>query len=153
MDHQQPASISELALACHKQGYNCAESVLRAFRDRYGLALDGDALRIASGFGGGLGQAGCMCGALAGAVMVLGLLQGRTSPDQSRDPIYGSARELHGLFAGRFGATCCRAVNRHPFGSSEQKKGCYRVIGETADLLAGYLAAKGLIPAGEQSPQ
>ncbi len=152
MDEQQTRA-QQLARARYKEGYNCAEAVLRAFREELGLDLSGDALRIASGFGGGLGHAGCMCGALSGAIMVISLLQGRTGPEQSRDPVYGSAREFHGVFTDHFGATCCRVLNPHEFGTVEQKRSCYRITGETAEIFARFLAAKGLIPAGEQPAQ
>ena len=146
---QQPTLAREKASARYKEGYNCAEAILRAFRDQLGLDIGDQSLRIASGFGGGLGQAGCMCGALSGAVMVLGLLQGRDSAAQSRDPIYTSAKEFHNRFSDHFGATCCRAINPHEFGVREQRHHCHRVIGETADLLAAFIAEKGLAPAGE----
>lgn len=50
---------------------NCAETILRAANEEYGLNLsDGDAKLIAA-FGGGMGCGGT-CGALAGALAVLG---------------------------------------------------------------------------------
>lgn len=99
---------------------------------------------MASGFGGGLGHAGCMCGALTGATMVLGMLQGRVSKEQSRGPIYTSAKEFHGLFQEKFGATCCRVLNPHPFDSKEHLRNCLKITGGTAELLAQYLMDKGL---------
>ncbi|SDE36498.1 hypothetical protein SPACI_039900 [Sporomusa acidovorans DSM 3132] len=54
--------------------------VVRAFRDFYQLNVSDEALKMSSGFGGGLGHAGCMCGTLSGATMVLGMLQGRNKP-------------------------------------------------------------------------
>jgi len=77
-----------------RDGYNCAEAVVRAFRDGMGVDIPDEALRMASGFGGGLGHAGCICGALTGAIMVLGMLQGRVTKDQNRRPIYSSAQEI-----------------------------------------------------------
>ncbi len=152
MDQQQTRA-QKLARARYKEGYNCAEAVLRAFREELNLDLDDNAIKIATGFGGGFGQAGCACGALSGAVMVLSLLQGRTSADQSREAIYTSAREFHNIFAGHFGATCCRALNRNKYGTPEQKSTCYRITGETAELLAQYLAENRLVPDREQPRQ
>jgi len=152
MDQQQTRA-QQLARARYKEGFNCAEAVLRAFREELGLDFGEDIMKIASGFGGGLGHAGCMCGALAGAVMVIGLLQGRPSSGQSRAPVYGSAREFHDAFSAHFGATCCRVLNPNPFETIEQRRACYRITGETAELLAKFLAAKGLLPTGEQPAQ
>lgn len=63
------------------KGFNCAESVLRAANDEYGLGLDEKALVTAGGFGGGMG-AGSSCGALCGAIQALGakmLTEGRAA--------------------------------------------------------------------------
>ncbi len=149
MDQEQ-THAQQLARARYKEGFNCCEAILRAFREELGLDLDGDVMKIATGFGGGLGHAGCMCGALTGAAMVISLLQGRTRSDQNRDTAYDSTREFHEIFSGHFGATCCRVLNPNPFETIEQRRACYRITGETAELLAKFLVAKGLLPAGEQ---
>lgn len=51
--------------------YNCAESVVLAANEMYGLGLDENAYQLLSAFGGGMGCGG-VCGALAGALSVLG---------------------------------------------------------------------------------
>jgi C_GCAxxG_C_C family probable redox protein len=44
--------------------------------------LESDCIpRIATGFGGGIGKQGEVCGAVSGGVMVIGLLRGRTQSD------------------------------------------------------------------------
>lgn len=144
---QLPETVKELAGQHFKAGYNCAESVVRAFRDFYHLDVSDEALKMASGFGGGLGHAGCMCGALSGATMVLGILQGRSSTEQSRAPIYGSSQEFHDIFTGKFGAACCRVLNPHEFGSQEQRRTCLKLTGTTAELLLNYLRDNRLLPA------
>jgi beta-N-acetylhexosaminidase len=59
----------------HKLGYNCAESVLGAVAEAAGMAQP--PLRLATGFGGGIGRTGDVCGAVTGAVMALGWARGR----------------------------------------------------------------------------
>ena len=49
---------------------NCAQSVLTAFSDELGLDRN-TALRLARGFGGGMGRTGKTCGAVTGAYMVI----------------------------------------------------------------------------------
>lgn len=51
--------------------YNCAQSVLIPFRDLCGLDRDA-AFRLGANFGGGM-RHGSTCGAVTGALMVLGL--------------------------------------------------------------------------------
>ena len=146
-ENQVQGTAKDLAAQHFKEGYNCAESVVRAFRDCYKLDISDEALKMASGFGGGLGHAGCMCGALSGATMVLGMLQGRANKEQSRGPIYGSAQEFHDIFAKQFGATCCRVLNPHEFGSKEQRRTCFKLTSTTAEMLLNYLQDKQLVPA------
>lgn len=145
-EKNQKETAQDLAGQYFKEGYNCAESVVRAFRDFYKLDVSDEALRMASGFGGGLGHAGCMCGALSGATMVLGMLQGRVNKEQSRGPIYGSAHEFHEVFTKQFGVTCCRVLNPHEFGSQEQRRTCLKITGTTAGILLKYLEDKQLLP-------
>lgn len=127
-----------------KEGYNCAEAVLRGFRDELDLGLDDQALKIATGFGGGLGQAGCMCGALTGAIMVLNLLYGRDNRTESRDPAYQNAKNFHDIFTEHFGGSCCRVLNPHGFGTSEQKKNCFKITAQTGEILMSYIEEKKL---------
>lgn len=51
--------------------YNCAQSVLIPFADAVGISPD-TAYRVAADFGGGM-KMGSVCGAVTGALMVLGL--------------------------------------------------------------------------------
>ena len=59
------------------QGYGCCQSVVAAFADIYGLD-EKLALKIAAGFGGGVGKMRMMCGAVSGLVMLIGLEEGQT---------------------------------------------------------------------------
>ena len=64
------------ALELHHSGYNCAQSVVCALSDL--TDMDEDTLfRVAEGFGGGMGGFTETCGALSGAVAILGLRRGR----------------------------------------------------------------------------
>lgn len=73
----------------HRQGFNCAESVLLGLCDR--LGIENPLIpRIATGFGGGIGHTGDICGAITGAIMALGIRFGRENPQDkdSRDRLY-----------------------------------------------------------------
>ena len=129
-----------------KDGYNCAEAVLRAFGDVLGIRIEEQTLRTTTGFGGGIGHAGCVCGALAASVMTLGLLTGRTLSTQSREASYELSGEFHRRFQERFGATCCRALNPHEFETREHLLNCIKITGNTAKLLMELLEEKGLVP-------
>lgn len=62
------------ALKTFNNGFNCCQSVISVFNNELGLNKD-TALKISSGFGGGLTK-GEVCGAVSGAIMVLGLKYG-----------------------------------------------------------------------------
>lgn len=128
-----------------RQGYNCAESIFLAFRDLVAPELDAGLVRMFTGFGGGFGHAGCVCGALNAAEMIIGLFKGRTSSQEDREPGYNAAREFHDQFEARFGGTCCRVLNPHPFDTPEHMKNCIKITGNTGKLLMEYLINKGLM--------
>jgi len=64
----------------HYSGCNCAQSVFTAYHDLFGDMDRDTAMRLSLSFGGGAGrtQEG-MCGALCGAIMLLGLKYGPAS--------------------------------------------------------------------------
>lgn len=141
---KDPVEARNIAGDCFRAGYNCAESIFLAFRDWSGIDAPQEMVRAFTGLGGGLGHAGCMCGALTGSAMVLGLLKGRVSENDSRDEAYSLTREFHDRFESNFGYTCCRSLNPHPFDSKEHLKNCIKITGNTARLLAEFLNEKNL---------
>ncbi|MCF0196470.1 MAG: C_GCAxxG_C_C family protein, partial [Bacteroidaceae bacterium] len=62
------------------RGYGCCQSVVAAFADLYGLTEE-QAVRVAAGFGGGVGRMRMMCGAVSGLVILAGLSDGQTDPE------------------------------------------------------------------------
>jgi len=67
------------AKALFSSGFNCAESSLLSVCKAIGI--NSDAIpKIATGFGGGVSRYGSICGALSGALMALGMAEGRKDP-------------------------------------------------------------------------
>jgi C_GCAxxG_C_C family probable redox protein len=62
---------TEKALSYFKEQYNCSQSVFAAYSEKFGIK-EIDAHKIAIGFGGGIGRTQDICGAVTGAIMVLG---------------------------------------------------------------------------------
>jgi len=58
-----------------EDGHACSQAVLTAFAHRYNLPEE-LALKLSCSFGGGMGRQGMTCGAVTGALMVLGLAAG-----------------------------------------------------------------------------
>ena len=73
---------SRVAEELFNSGFNCSQSVLAVFCEKYGMSQE-FALKIASGFGGGV-RSGEICGAASGAVMVIGLKYGQYIADDKK---------------------------------------------------------------------
>jgi len=74
--------------------FNCAQSVLTVFCEKYGLDKK-TALKISCGLGGGA-RHGALCGAVSGAVQVIGLKYGQTdaSDTEAKKTCYAEAHEF-----------------------------------------------------------
>ncbi len=102
---------SEQAKEHFLSGYNCAQSVVLSFADdlKYSKEL---ALKISAGFGGGMGKQQETCGAVTGAIMVLGLLKGEevNNNDELKYETYSSVKELLKEFTAAYKTTNCREL-------------------------------------------
>jgi len=102
---------SEKALKFYSQGFNCAQSVIASFADV--LELDEEkAIRIASGFGGGMGRMQGTCGAVTGAFMVIGFLRGKikNGNEISNEETNALIQEFSKRFAEIHKSTNCKAL-------------------------------------------
>lgn len=91
----------------------CSEAVLVTLNQALGGSLvEYQALALAAPFSEGVGKTGCMCGALAGALMALGLFIGGTSPVRRRATVQRASRDLLKRFKSRFGSACCRVLSK-----------------------------------------
>lgn len=129
----------------YREGYNCAEALFLTFREYIAPDLDKDMMRLVTPLGGGIGRAGCTCGALSGGVIIIGAAKGRTSPDGPRGDSYDLAGEFHKRFKSEFGSTCCRALNKLDAGDPARGKLCLKIIGNSAGLLMQILQEKGAV--------
>ncbi len=138
-------NIADSAGDYHNRGYNCAESIFLAFREIAAPDLSEDMVRLATPFGGGMGRSGCVCGALSGAVLILGAARGRVSTETPRKESYELSSEFHNRFKAEFGATCCRILVKDKFGSKEQGEKCFKIITGSAELLMKFISEKGIV--------
>lgn len=91
----------------------CTEAVMVALNNGLDGGLsEAQAVAMAAPFCAALGESGCMCGALSGAVLAAGLLLGNDHPYRNRRCVRNSARRLHDAFKAMNGATCCRVLSR-----------------------------------------
>jgi C_GCAxxG_C_C family probable redox protein len=102
---------AEMAVAKFLDGYNCAQSVLYAFCDEFGLDRN-VALKLSCGFGAGMGRKQEVCGAISGAIMVVGLKYGRGEAQgrEATERTYAMTQELIDRFREKHGTFLCREL-------------------------------------------
>ncbi len=102
---------AETASTQFVSGYNCAQSVLWTFAPSLGLDAD-TALKIACGFGAGMGRRQEVCGAVTGGIMALGLKYGRgeTQDRAATEETYAKTQDLMRRFEAAHGSCNCRQL-------------------------------------------
>ncbi len=118
----------------------CSEAIVSVIRTHFQLDMPEEIISMASGFPVGIGGSMCVCGAISGGIMALGLFFGRTQPG---DPKIGKmmelAAELHDWFKVESGknALCCRIITKGmELGTEEHIEQCTFLTG----LVAGKVA-------------
>ena len=100
------ATPADNAVTTHGQSFSCSQSVFSAFAPRFGLDRK-TALKLASPFGGGVARRGEICGAVTGALLVLGLGRGADEPS-GKEGIYQLSQEFMRIFEQKHGTLLCR---------------------------------------------
>ena len=102
---------TEIAVSKFSEGYNCAQSVFYSFCDD--LQFDKNtALKMACGFGAGMGRKEEVCGAVTGGILVIGARYGRGEGDDraATELTYKKTRELMDRFEQKHGTFICRKL-------------------------------------------
>jgi C_GCAxxG_C_C family probable redox protein len=104
-------SKTDIAVQKFTSGYNCAQSVLSSFSNDLGLD-ENTALKIACGFGAGMGRKQEVCGAVSGGIMVIGMKYGQARADdrEVKEKTYAMTRELIERFERKHGSCSCRTL-------------------------------------------
>lgn len=142
----------EDSVSCMKNGLCCSQAILCAYAESFGLDRE-MAVRLAAGFGGGMGRMAGTCGAVTGAYMVLGLkADAATAGDrQGRDQTYGLVRQFAERFTARNRSTTCKDLMGCDISKPEglalaQEKGlftmiCPKMVQDAAEILEEMLDA------------
>ena len=138
------------ALELFSNNFNCSQAVLTAFAP--GLGLDETlALKLGTSFGGGA-RNGEMCGAVSGALMVLGLKYGHidSADNEQKSRAYSIAVEYTKRFKEANGSIVCRDLLGYDLSKPEEltcikEKGlfgevCPKMIKSAVEILEAVLA-------------
>ena len=118
------------AEALYRSGtHHCAEAVMEAIRKYFAPDVPEAVVGTVSGFGGGSG-AGCICGAVSGGTVALGLVL------HDKKAAMHLTKELHAWFKEKYGVTCCKTIRQ------THKGACPMLTGEVAEKIAEMLSRK-----------
>ena len=97
------------AVSCFTDGFNCSQAIFSTYTPELGLDRE-TALKISCSFGGGIARMGETCGAVTGALMVIGLRSGNTNvgDKQAKEATYGVARDFISRFEQFNGSIKCK---------------------------------------------
>ncbi len=139
MNIKQEVSVKKIikdAEEYYRGGYFCCEAVMASIHENFELDIPKEVIKMSSGMPGGAGGSGCMCGALNGGILALGLFFGRSEQSGHDNPTVlkcmGLANELHDWFRKTNGknTVCCRALTKEfDLGKGEHMPQCIYFTG------------------------
>jgi C_GCAxxG_C_C family probable redox protein len=120
-----------------------------SFRDEFGIK-DSILPKLATGFGGGIGRKGSLCGAFTGSIMAIGMKMGRADPKDKETvaKVYSTCQEFWNRFEKKFGSPLCFNLIGYRLDNEEERQKwlasggmekCSRVVEETAQMLCKFL--------------
>jgi len=132
--------ISQDAEDLFRGGFFCSEALISSIRSNFELDVPEEIISMASGFPVGIGHSKCLCGAVSGGVMALGLFFGRTKQGDSKvEKNLEVAKELHDWFKEANGknALCCRILTKgFDMSAGAHKEQCIHFTGMVAGKVA-----------------
>lgn len=143
MHVKQEVSVKKIgkdAEELFRGGFFCSEALISSIRSNFELDIPEEVIAMASGFPVGIGRSKCLCGAVSGGVMALGLFFGRTvQGDPKVEKNLAVAKELHDYFKEASGknSLCCRVLTKEfDMSKGEHKQQCIRFTGIVAEKVA-----------------
>jgi len=144
--NQENTARADVAAWLMAHGYNCAQAICAVFGPRLGLP-ESLALSVASGFGGGMARRAETCGAVTGALTILGL---RFGGDKTL--VYAKAREFFDKFKARHDSIVCRELLPYDISTEAGHKAakeeglfgsaCIEYVRTAAEILDEMIAQK-----------
>jgi C_GCAxxG_C_C family probable redox protein len=127
----------------------CSESVVQTINELLKKPYDESIVKMASGFPVGMGKAGCLCGAVSGGQMALGMVYGRVQGEPMKEKMFEKAKSLHDYIKSEYKSTCCRVITKDwagdNFKSQERKNHCITITGKVARWIANELIEDGQV--------
>ncbi len=114
-------SNQEYAVTCFSEGFNCAQAVLSSRSEDFGLSKE-MAFKVAGAFGSGMGQLDETCGAVTGALMLIGLKYGKfmKGDTESKDRAYACVKNYTDQFRKEYGSIRCTDLIKYDLSNPEE---------------------------------
>ena len=112
---------SEISVGIFNRGFNCAQAVLGSHCEEFGLP-EKTAKKISCGFGAGMGYIGGICGAVSGALMLIGLKYGKhtESDNEAKEKTYNLVKKYTDSFKKEFGSIYCTELVKYDLSKEEE---------------------------------
>lgn len=134
----QEMNIKKLTVKLYTEGYSCSEAMVKAASELklINKTVDPEFLiQIASSFSGGM-SSGCLCGAAAGAQIVIGSMFGRKDKNVSPKEIKEISKDFVDRFKEKRKVTCCKALTAgFDFSSPERRQNCIGIVEDASEIL------------------
>lgn len=142
--------VQENAEELYRSGtYYCSEAVVHTINEILNKPYPEEVVKLASGFPIGMGKAGCLCGAVSGGQMALGMVYGRVEGEPMKDIMFEKSKALHDYIKEEYHSTCCRVITRQwqgdDFKSEGRKNHCITITGRVARWVVNELIKDGKI--------
>ncbi len=124
-----------------EMNYNCAETMIRAGNEYYGLGLHDRDMIMLGGYGGGM-QTGNTCGAILAAVSILSMKYVEAKAHESTD-IKPVTTALIREFNKQYGSILCKDIKPQSFDKSYR---CRKTIETACDILEKVIAEYDGVP-------
>lgn len=139
-------NTTQKAVALFNNGLNCAQAILTAFGEKYGIDPE-TAKKIGRPWGGGIGRMGEICGAMTGAITLLGYaVETQGDEAEARDQVSAAVQSFSKQFSERNGSLVCRDILGADFATGEGRKRikeealvktrCPKFVEDAGDILA-----------------
>jgi len=106
--------------------------------------------KLATGFGGGIGRKGSLCGAFTGSIMAIGMKMGRVDPRnrETASMVYEKCQQFWDRFEKEFGNINCYSLIGYRLDNPEEnrqwlatggREKCASIVEKTAQMLCDFL--------------
>ena len=129
--------MKEIAVKYFLEGYSCSEAVVQAAIDKGYSPIE--LLAAATPFSGGMGVK-CLCGAVAGAMLVIGSMFGKDAQHDGKKARL-IAKRFNERFSQKYKVNCCKVLSSgfDDFHSQERKHHCCSMVSDSSEIVEALL--------------